>query len=168
MNPFAYSTFETPLGRLAVVVRDGRLVRLALPGEDLAAVLDDVSAADGRRPEEDPVATKAVRDELVGYFAGRVREFRIPLDLSLAHGFDRRALAALAEVPYGTTLTYGELAARAGNPRASRAAGHACATNPLPIVVPCHRVVRADGSLGNYSGGVRTKEELLRLEGVFV
>jgi methylated-DNA-[protein]-cysteine S-methyltransferase len=103
--------------------------------------------------------------ELEEYFAGRRRRFTIPLDRSARRGFRGEVLDALESVPYGETISYGELAAEAGRPGAARAVGSAMATNPLPIVVPCHRVTRAGGVLGHYGGGSDAKERLLRLEG---
>ncbi len=102
--------------------------------------------------------------QLEEYFAGRRREFDLPLDLRLAHGFRRHVLDELRDVGYGTTVSYSELAQAAGNPRAVRAVGSACATNPIPIVIPCHRVLRSDGSLGGYGGGLHVKRALLDLE----
>jgi methylated-DNA-[protein]-cysteine S-methyltransferase len=107
----------------------------------------------------------APAEQLGEYFAGARRAFTIPLDLPAAPAFRRCALDELLRIPYGTTISYAELAARAGNGAAAPAAGRACATNPLPVVVPCHRVVASDGSLTWYAGGLRSKELLLRLEG---
>ena len=102
--------------------------------------------------------------QLEEYFAGRRRRFDLPLDLRLAHGFRRQVLEELQDVAYGTTVSYSDLARAAGSPRAVRAVGSACATNPIPIVIPCHRVLRHDGSLGGYGGGVEVKRALLELE----
>jgi methylated-DNA-[protein]-cysteine S-methyltransferase len=106
-----------------------------------------------------------VAREIEEYFAGRRHAFDVPLDLQLAHGFRRAVLAQLREIAYGATASYAAVARAAGHPRAVRAVGTACATNPLPVVVPCHRVVRSDGSIGQYVGGVAAKETLLSLEG---
>ena len=102
--------------------------------------------------------------QLEEYFAGRRTAFDLPLDLRLSAGFRRDVLTHLREIGYGTTASYAALAAAAGSPRAVRAVGTACATNPLPVVVPCHRVVRSDGALGSYVGGVAAKRTLLDLE----
>ena len=102
--------------------------------------------------------------EIEEYFAGRRKRFDLPLDFQLSHGFRRTVLAHLPEIGYGKTASYAAIAAAAGNPRAVRAVGTACATNPLPVVVPCHRVVRRDGSIGQYAGGVEAKRTLLALE----
>jgi methylated-DNA-[protein]-cysteine S-methyltransferase len=149
----AWGRLESPLGILTVGVGEHGLARVLLPGEEAPATGPD----DG--------CTDHARAELEAYFAGRLRRFTVPLDLPAGAGFRPRLLAELRRIPYGETITYGELAARAGNPRAARAAGHACATNPIPIVVPCHRVLGCDGSLRGYAGGPHRKRLLLRLEG---
>ena len=106
----------------------------------------------------------AVRRQLDEYYEGRRQRFEVPLDWALSSGFRRQILGELTQVPYGQVVSYRQLAARAGNPKASRAVGSAMATNPLPIVVPCHRVIRSDGTIGQYGGGVEMKQTLLRLE----
>ena len=158
----AYDEIETPIGPLLAVFGERGVVRIGLPSEEPAAVLGELDEPVARSPRE----LEPVRRELDGYFAGRRREFALPLDLRLAHGFHLRVLEEMAQIPFGQTVTYTELAGRAGNARASRAAGHACATNPIPIVVPCHRVVGSDGNLRGYTGGLEFKERLLRHEGV--
>lgn len=152
MNGIAWGRVESPLGPLHVAVSEAGLARLVFPREP-----------HGRLTAGDRVEN--VRRQLEEYFAGERREFTLPLDLGSAGGFRLRALEALSRIPYGETVTYAELAGRAGNPRAARAAGHACATNPIPIVVPCHRVLGSDGGLHGYGGGLDVKEQLLRLEG---
>jgi len=107
----------------------------------------------------DPVAR-----EIEEYFAGRRSQFDVALDFRLSQGFRRNVLGRLCEIGYGQTASYAAVAAAAGNPKAVRAVGSACATNPLPIVVPCHRVVRSDGSIGQYAGGLEAKRTLLALE----
>jgi methylated-DNA-[protein]-cysteine S-methyltransferase len=114
---------------------------------------------------EAPRPTERIRRELDEYFDGRRRRFTTPIDLSLVRGFNRRVLEETARIPFGSVSTYREVAAQAGSPRGSRAAGNALGRNPIPIVVPCHRVVHADGGLGGYTGGVERKVALLRLEG---
>jgi methylated-DNA-[protein]-cysteine S-methyltransferase len=153
VNAVAWGRVESPLGQLHVAVSETGLVRIAFPSEHHGRV-----AGDDR--------LEAVRRQLDEYFAGDRREFTVPLDLGSASGFRLRALEAMGRLPFGETVTYAELAARAGNPRAARAAGHACATNPIPIVLPCHRVLGSDGGLHGYGGGLHVKEQLLRLEGV--
>jgi methylated-DNA-[protein]-cysteine S-methyltransferase len=160
----AYTTMETPVGTLLLAATDLGLIRVAFANEDHATVLqalsDRISARILRAPNRlDPVAK-----QLEGYFAGRRRQFDLPLDWRLSAGFRRSVLERLGQIGYGQTGTYASLAALAGRPKAVRAVGTACATNPLPIVVPCHRVLRADGALGGYRGGVEAKRTLLTLE----
>ncbi len=161
----AYRTVDTPLGALLLARTDKGLVRVAFACEDhdmvLAQLADRVSPRVLRAPGRlDPVA-----HQVEEYFAGRRTRFELRLDLQLASGFRRTVLTHLSAIPYGTTASYAVLAAAAGSPRAVRAAGSACATNPLPVVVPCHRVVRSDGALGQYVGGTDAKRTLLELEG---
>ena len=115
---------------------------------------------------EAPARLDEARRELDRYFAGELREFDLPIDWSLSHGFRQRVLQGIAAIPYGETRTYTEMATGAGNPRAVRAAGSACGSNPIPLVVPCHRVLRLSGGLGGYAGGLAMKESLLELEAV--
>jgi methylated-DNA-[protein]-cysteine S-methyltransferase len=157
----SYAEVDSPLGTLLVAATERGLIRIGLPSEEPGDVLAEL----GERVSESPERLDPIRGELEEYFAGRRRAFTMPLDWSLASGFRLSVLEAMSALPYGEVVTYSELAARAGNPRAARAAGHACATNPIPIVVPCHRVVRRDGGLGGYTGGLHIKEFLLRLEG---
>jgi methylated-DNA-[protein]-cysteine S-methyltransferase len=161
----AYRTIDSPVGRLLIASTDQGLVRVAYESEGHDRVLQ--SLADRISPRV--LAAKDRMDlaarELDEYFAGRRRSFDLPLDWRLASGFRRTVLGALAsDVGYGHTASYAALATLAGNPKAVRAAASACATNPLPVVVPCHRVVRSDGSLGGYLGGVAAKQALLALE----
>jgi methylated-DNA-[protein]-cysteine S-methyltransferase len=165
----AFERHETPLGTLVVgATRDG-LVRVGLPSEPEQDVLQEL--ADRISPRVLRAARAPlgqVRDELDGYFAGDRRTFGVPLDWQLTRGFRRDVLRAAAAIPYGETASYRDVATRAGSPAAVRAAGTALAVNPLPIVVPCHRVVRSDGLLGAYRGGTEAKAALLRLEGASV
>lgn len=160
---------DAPLGRLVVAATDRGLAAIALTDRDAGDVLDRLAAAaDGRVAESAPDdrLDPAVR-QLDEYFAGDRRGFDLPLDWRLATPFRRAVLETLVDaVPYGETTSYGELAAAAGRPGAARAVGGAVGANPLPVVVPCHRVVRSDGSLGGYGGGPDRKRLLLRLEGV--
>lgn len=162
----AYEDHDTPLGTLRIAATAAGVVRVVLPAEDpdeaLARLAGHVSARIVRAPT--PAVTDA-RRELDEYFAGDRRAFAVPLDWTLTRAFRRDVLRATARVPYGETASYARVAADAGSPRAVRAAGTALATNPLPIVVPCHRIVRSDGALGRYLGGIEMKGELLRLEG---
>jgi methylated-DNA-[protein]-cysteine S-methyltransferase len=160
----AYRTVDTPLGALLLAATPAGLVRVAYASEGHDQVLAALASAVSPRVLRAPRRLDDVAREIDDYFAGRRREFGVALDLQLAHGFRRDVLTALRGIAYGTTMSYAAVAARSGSPRAVRAVGTACATNPLPIVVPCHRVVRSDGSLGGYLGGVAAKEALLTLE----
>lgn len=160
----AWDEVESPFGPLAVCTTEAGVVRVVLPSEDRDAALATVAARVSPRVLRAPRRVDAARAQLTEYFEGRRRSFDIGVDWRLSAGFRRRALAAVAGLPYGTTASYREVAAAAGNPRATRAAGSACATNPTPLVVPCHRVVRADGALGGYLGGPAMKARLLELE----
>jgi methylated-DNA-[protein]-cysteine S-methyltransferase len=162
----AYATLETPLGTALVAATPRGVVRLALPGEDLERVVAELAEDLSPRVLEHPARLDEARRELDQYFQGRRRAFELPLDWSLSQpGFYRRVLRATRRVPPGEVITYGDAAARAGNPRAFRAAGTALGSNPIPIVIPCHRVIRAGGDLGNYGGGPEMKRFLLELEG---
>jgi methylated-DNA-[protein]-cysteine S-methyltransferase len=162
----SYTTFDSPIGDLLVLVTRRGLVRLAFPEEPRDAILEDVAETVSRRVLEDPKGTVGVRRELDDYFEGHLRRFRTPIDWTLSHpGFSLRVLEATARIPFGSVSTYGDVALRAGSPRAARAAGNALHDNPVPIVVPCHRVVPAGGGIGRYGGQEWRKEFLLRLEG---
>ncbi len=161
----AYRTLDTPVGPLLLAATGQGLVRVAYPVQDHDAVLQDLADRISPRVLAAPARLDAAARELDDYFAGRRRDFDLPLDWRLARGFRAIVLHHLAtDVGYGRTASYGTLAALAGNPKAVRAVGTACATNPLPVVVPCHRIVRSDGGLGNYAGGVEAKRALLDLE----
>ena len=159
----AYAHVDSPFGTLFVAATPKGLVRLAYPGEgDPAAGL---AVSISPRILESPAQLDPVRRELDEYFEGKRRRFDVKVDWRLIHGFATRVLRATAKVPYGRLITYREVARRAGSPGAYRAAGNALGSNPMPIVVPCHRVVREGGALGGYTGGLDRKELLLRLEG---
>jgi methylated-DNA-[protein]-cysteine S-methyltransferase len=160
----AYATAECPVGTVLVAATPRGLVKVGLPNQDPDEVLAELAVKISPRVLEHPARLDEARRELEEYFAGRRTSFDLPVDWQLAHGFRRRVLRELAGIPYGETRTYSEIAARAGNPRAHRAAGSACGSNPVPLVVPCHRVVRSGGQLGNYGGGPEMKQYLLRLE----
>jgi methylated-DNA-[protein]-cysteine S-methyltransferase len=161
-----FTRLPTPIGRLLVVSGPDGLVRIAFEGEAEDRVLAEVAAALGPNVIGSDRELAAPRDALSGYFEGDAAELDLPVDLRLmAAPFRRIVLEKLREVPFGETLSYGELAARAGNPKAARAVGTACARNPIPIVVPCHRVLPGSGQLGNYGGGPERKRALLELEG---
>jgi methylated-DNA-[protein]-cysteine S-methyltransferase len=161
----AYATADSPLGPLLLATTPRGLVRVAFGTESSDGVLEQLARELSPRVMEAPAELDRARRELDEYFAGDRRRFEIPIDRRLSHGFRLDALRALSKVPYGATVTYSELAKRAGRPRAQRAAGSACGSNPIPIVVPCHRVVRTGGAIGNYGGGPEAKRYLLGLEG---
>jgi methylated-DNA-[protein]-cysteine S-methyltransferase len=160
----AYTTTESPFGTLLLAKTPRGLVRLGLPNEDLDEVLVDLAGRISPRVLEAPAGLDEERRELDDYFAGRRHDFGLPIDWQLSHGFLLRARQGIAAIPYGETRTYTELAREAGNERAVRAAGSACSRNPIPLVVPCHRVLRSDGSLGGYAGGLEMKQRLLEME----
>ncbi|HET6500964.1 MAG TPA: methylated-DNA--[protein]-cysteine S-methyltransferase [Amycolatopsis sp.] len=160
----AYRTLDTPVGTLLVAATEQGLVRVAYAREDHDAVLAKLAGAVSPRILLAPRRLDAVAAQLEEYFARRRRSFDLPLDFRLSHGFRRAVLAHLREIGYGHTESYAQVAVAAGSPRAVRAVGTACATNPLPLVVPCHRVVRSDGSSGGYVGGEAVKRILLALE----
>jgi methylated-DNA-[protein]-cysteine S-methyltransferase len=162
----AYATVDSPVGTLLVAVTPRGLVRLAYADEREDDVLDELAAGVSPRVLRLESRTDHARRQLDEYFEGRRRGFDVPVDWRLTKGFMRRVLRATARIPYGSVRTYGQVAARAGSERAYRAAGNALGANPLPIVVPCHRVVHTGGGLGGYTGGLDRKEFLLRLEGV--
>jgi methylated-DNA-[protein]-cysteine S-methyltransferase len=162
----AYATLDTPLGTATVAATPRGLVRLALPNEEVENVIARLARDVSPRVLEFPTRLDEARRELDEYFEGRRDRFELPLDWRLVHpGFYSRVLHATARVPFGVTLTYSEIAARAGSARAYRAAGSALGSNPIPIIVPCHRVVRSSGDVGDYGGGPEMKRFLLELEG---
>ena len=161
----AYAQTDSPVGPLLVPVTDAGLGRVGFAREDEAAVLEGPAARISPRVVRSPRRTDEVRRELDEYFHGRRDHFDLPVDWRLSRGFRRQVLEHLyAEVPYGRTVSYLQLATIVGNPKASRAVGTAMATNPIPIVVPCHRVLRSGGPLGGYGGGLPAKRLLLALE----
>ena len=160
----AYRTFESPFGPLLLAATPNGIVRIAFEIEDHDAVLDALADRVSPRILRAPRRLDGVARELDEYFAGHRRTFAVAVDLRLAHGFRRAVLDHLRQIPYGTTESYATVAAAAGSPAAVRAAGSACSHNPLPVVVPCHRVVRSDGSIGQYLGGPEAKRSLLALE----
>jgi methylated-DNA-[protein]-cysteine S-methyltransferase len=162
----AYTTTDSPFGPLLLASTPRGLVRVGLPNQDRDELLAELAARLSPRVLETARPFEQARRELDRYFAGELTEFDLPLDWRLSRDFRRRALRAIARIPYGQTRSYTQIAASAGNERAVRAAGTACGTNPLPLLVPCHRVLRSGGGLGGYGGGLPMKESLLRLEGV--
>jgi methylated-DNA-[protein]-cysteine S-methyltransferase len=160
----AYRTVETPVGELLLATTPQGLVRIAYASEDLDTVLQSLATRISPRILRAPRRLDAAASQLDDYFAGRRRSFQLPLDLRLSTGFRRSVLDHLRGIAYGTTESYATVAAATGHATAVRAVGSACATNPLPVVVPCHRVLRSDGSLGGYLGGLAVKRALLDLE----
>jgi methylated-DNA-[protein]-cysteine S-methyltransferase len=160
----AYRTLDTPVGNLLLAATPAGLLRVAYPGEDHDAVLAALADRVSPRILRAPARLDGAARQLEEYFAQDRRGFELPLDLQLAHGFRRTVLEHLRRVEYGHTISYAVLAAEVGNPRAVRAVGTACATNPLPLILPCHRVVRSDGTTGAYVGGHDVKQTLLNLE----
>jgi methylated-DNA-[protein]-cysteine S-methyltransferase len=163
----AYATLDSPLGSLLVAVTPHGLVRLAYENEGSEElVLVELAERVSPRVLHAPARTDAVRRELEEYFRGERRSFATPVDWSLVRGFAHGVLRATARVPFGQVTSYRQVAEEAGSPRASRAAGNALGSNPIPIVVPCHRVLHSGGGLGGYAGGLERKRYLLTLEGV--
>jgi methylated-DNA-[protein]-cysteine S-methyltransferase len=160
----AYRTIATPIGELLLAGTGRGLVRVAFPSQGHEAVLESLAAAVSPRILRAPERLDPAARQLDEYFAGRRTEFDLPLDFRLATGFRRAVLAHLPAIPYGRTESYAQVAAATGSPKAVRAVGTACARNPLPVVVPCHRVVRTDGTMGGYAGGPGAKRTLLALE----
>lgn len=161
MRTFRIAEIGSPIGRLVVAGTERGVARIVFP-EELGALEE---LADEGEVVEDRRALAPVLRELREYFSGRRSSFTVGVDLSRVREFARRALEATARIPYGSVATYAEVAARAGSPRGARAAGNALAGNPVPILVPCHRVVPAGGGIGSYGGHEERKEFLLRLEG---
>jgi len=161
----AYATLDSPLGTLLLARTDRGLVRLAyadFEGED--EVVAELASRISPRVLAAPRRLDGVRRELDQYFTGARHEFEVPIDWRLTHGFGRRVLRATARIPYGGVSSYKQVAAAAGSPRGARAAGNALGANPIPIVVPCHRVLHSGGGLGGYTGGVERKQLLLAVE----
>jgi methylated-DNA-[protein]-cysteine S-methyltransferase len=160
----AYRTIDTPVGTLLLAATEKGVIRVAYDSEDQALVLEGLAATLSPRILHAPRRLDAVAREIDEYFARRRTGFDVPLDLSLTTGFRRSVLEHLRQIAYGHTRSYADVARTVGNPKAARAVGSACATNPLPVVIPCHRVVRGDGTLGGYVGGPAAKSALLDLE----
>jgi methylated-DNA-[protein]-cysteine S-methyltransferase len=162
----AFATLDTPVGQTAVAATANGIVSVGLPNHPLDDFVERLATQISPRVVEAPGKLDEARRELSEFFDGDRRVFDLALDWALVPGgFYRKVLDATAELPYGATMTYGEIARTAGNPRAHRAAGTALGANPLPIVVPCHRIVRAGTDPGNYGGGPELKRWLLELEG---
>ncbi|MFH8370807.1 methylated-DNA--[protein]-cysteine S-methyltransferase [Streptomyces sp. NPDC018031] len=169
-RPWSWAVLDTPIGPLLLAATGQGLAQVAFHADDRTAArtVDRLTRRLGSAPTDAcrERLEEAIR-QLTAYFSGTLREFGLPLDWSLTAGFNRRVLRELAEhVPYGTVVGYQDLADRVGEPGAARAVGTAMGGNPLPVVVPCHRVVESDGGIGGFGGGLETKRSLLALEGV--
>ena len=161
----AYATTDSPFGRILLAATPRGLVSVGLPNQDEESFLGRLVTQISPRVLEDPTRFDETRRHLDSYFEGKLHDFDLPLDWQLSHGFRREVLRHTALIPYGHTRSYKEMAESAGSPRAVRAAGSALGSNPIPIVVPCHRVLRTGGGLGGYGGGLELKQSLLELEG---
>jgi methylated-DNA-[protein]-cysteine S-methyltransferase len=161
----SYTAADSPFGTLLLAATKRGLVRLAFPEESLDGMLEGLARRISPRIVEAPEPFDSARRELDEYFGGRRREFELALDWRLMAPFAQRVLRVTSQIPYGGVLSYAEVAADAGSPRGFRAAGNALGSNPIPIVIPCHRVLRSGGSLGGYGGGLHRKRFLLELEG---
>jgi len=163
----AYDLVDTPVGTLLVATTERGLCRIAYDA-DPELELERLARAFGLRVLRSAQPVEPARRQLDEYFSGSRQRFDLAVDLALQADFNRRVLRELARVPYGEVVTYGELAARAARPRAARAVGTVMNRNPLPIVLPCHRVIGSTGKLVGYAGGLERKETLLRLEGALL
>ncbi len=160
----AYRTIDSPVGSLLLAATDAGLVRVAFEREGHDAVLGELANSVSPRILQSGRRTDDVARQIDEYFDGRRRTFDVNVDLRLIAGFRRTVVSHLADIAYGTTASYATLATLAGNPAAVRAAASACSHNPIPVVIPCHRVIRSDGSVGQYLGGIDAKVALLALE----
>jgi methylated-DNA-[protein]-cysteine S-methyltransferase len=161
----AYTTIDSPIGPLLLAATERGLVRIAFAMEDHDKVLESLATKLSPRILRAPQRLDQAAREIDEYFAGARKSFDLSLDFSLSRGFRQHVQRYLTEIGYGQTESYSQVAERVGNPKAVRAVGTACGTNPMPVVVPCHRVLRSDGSLGGYLAGLPTKTALLKLEG---
>jgi methylated-DNA-[protein]-cysteine S-methyltransferase len=162
----AWTRADSPIGELLLAATDEGLIRVGYPNQDADELLSQLATTVGPRVLEAPARLDDARRQLDEYFEGERHTFELPIDWRLSRGFRREVLTACARIPFGETRTYTEMAVAAGSPRAFRAAGSALGSNPIPVVVPCHRVLQSSGGLGGYGGGLAVKERLLELEGV--
>lgn len=160
----AYRYIDTPLGRLLIAATKKGLTRVAFEKEDHEKVLDQLNEAISVRLFESPCRLELAAEQLNAYFSGNLKRFTLPTDLCLSVGFKAKVLENLRTIEYGDTKSYGEFAEAIGHTNAAQAVGTACATNPIPIVIPCHRVIRSSGQIGEYIGGVDAKKFLLDYE----
>jgi methylated-DNA-[protein]-cysteine S-methyltransferase len=161
----AYANVDSPFGPLLLAATPRGVVRVNLPTYDPEETLEELAVRVSPRVLEAPAKLDEARRQLDLYFEGKLTEFDLPIDWQLTGGFRGKVQRAINRIPYGQTRTYTEMARSAGNERAVRAAGTACGSNPIPIVIPCHRVLRSSGGLGGYGGGLPMKEALLKMEG---
>ena len=162
---FAVGRCPSPFGDLLLAATDAGVIRIAFANEDSGVVIEELVRAVGPCIAEQSAVVHDAAAQLGEYFDGGRRSFDLPLDLRMIAGFRREVVTQLADIPFGERASYGQVAQMVGNPLASRAVGSACANNPVPIILPCHRVVRSDGSIGNYGGGVEFKRYLFDFEG---
>jgi len=160
----AVTTMDSPIGTLLLMATSKGVVRIAFESENRDEVLGEVSMHLSPRILEAPRRLDPLRRELERYFAGGLRDFDVPIDWSLTGDFARKVLRRTARIPYGAVASYGQVAVGVGTPRGARAVGNALGSNPIPVVVPCHRVVRTGGAIGGYGGGLHRKQWLLALE----
>ncbi|MBK8293254.1 MAG: methylated-DNA--[protein]-cysteine S-methyltransferase [Solirubrobacterales bacterium] len=164
---FSHTVFDTELGPVALAATDEGVVRVSLPGSDPDELVEEVIARTGLEPVEGGEKVDQAAYQIEDFLAGKRKDFDLPLDLRLVNGFHRKALQAVSKIPFGETRSYGEVAEIAGSPGAARAVGTAMSVNPIALIIPCHRVVKSDGSIGGYGGGKsgsRLKQRLLDLE----
>ena len=159
----AYTTVDSPVGELVLAATPNGLLRIGFDNEE--GVLNDLAERVSPRILAFPDRLARVKAELGEYFAGRRDQFDLPLDWALIVGFRRRILEVTAQIPFGSVSTYQDVAGQAGQPKGARAAGQALGGNPIPVIIPCHRVLRSGGGMGGYAGGTDRKQFLLRLEG---
>ena len=167
MGSFAHTAFDTSLGPVALAATDSGVVRCNLPGSDPDALVEEVIARTGLEPDEGGGMVDEAADQVIAFLEGELREFALDLDWQLIGGFHREVLKATTRIPWGETASYGEVAALAGRPGAARAAGTALSKNPIALIVPCHRIIKSDGTTGGYGGGpsgTALKQRLLDLE----
>ena len=167
VGTFTHTAFDTPLGLVALASTDEGVVRCDLPGSDPDSLVEEVIVRTGLEPVEGGAQVEEAADQVTEYLEGERRQFDLALDWQLIGGFYRDVLKATYEIPYGETVSYGEVAALAGKPGAARAAGTALSRNPIALIVPCHRVIKSDGTTGGFGGGANSiplKKKLLALE----
>jgi len=164
---FQHTAFDTEFGPVALAATEGGVLRVSLPGSDPDELVEEVVSRTRLLPVEGGDYADDAADQVEAFLAGEITGFNLALDLQLARGFNRQVLQATATIPYGETRSYGDVAGMAGSPGAARAVGTAMSTNPIALIVPCHRVIKSDGSIGGYGGGregTNLKRKLLRLE----